>query len=128
MTHPADHYSYRTAWYAPDQKFVATCIELPGLSHLDTTPESALRGIRDLVRFCLDDMVQNNEPIPEAAAEANFSGQFVTRVPKMLHAQLALEARENGVSLNALVNTKLAVPLGYFVLNKSAGKKRPVSL
>jgi hypothetical protein len=39
------------------------------------------------------------------------SGKFVVRLPKSLHASLEIEAEEEGVSLNQLATTKLAVPL-----------------
>ncbi len=39
------------------------------------------------------------------------SGKFVVRLPKSLHAALDREATEEGVSLNQLVVTKLAVQL-----------------
>ena len=40
------------------------------------------------------------------------SGRFVVRIPKSLHAALTCAAREEGVSLNQLVLTKLAIRLG----------------
>lgn len=39
------------------------------------------------------------------------SGRFVVRLPRSLHAALEEEAKEEGVSLNQLVMTKLAVQL-----------------
>jgi hypothetical protein len=39
------------------------------------------------------------------------SGKFVVRVPKTLHASLEVEAKDEGVSLNQLALTKLAMPL-----------------
>ncbi len=40
------------------------------------------------------------------------SGKFVVRLPKSLHAALDREARDEGVSLNQLVVTKLALQMG----------------
>ncbi len=39
------------------------------------------------------------------------SGKFVVRVAKSLHRSLEIEAKQQGVSLNQLANTKLAMPL-----------------
>ena len=39
------------------------------------------------------------------------SGKFVVRLPRSLHTALEAEAREEGVSLNQLVVTKLALPM-----------------
>ena len=43
------------------------------------------------------------------------SGKFVVRLPKSLHAALEAEAKNEGVSLNQLVVTKLAVPMSRLV-------------
>ena len=43
------------------------------------------------------------------------SGRFLVRLPKTLHAALEREAAEEGVSLNQLVVTKLAVQMSQLV-------------
>ncbi len=43
------------------------------------------------------------------------SGRFMVRLPKSLHAALEREAKEEGVSLNQLVVTKLAVQMSRLV-------------
>ena len=43
------------------------------------------------------------------------SGKFMVRLPKSLHAALEREAREEGVSLNQLVVTKLAIQMSQLV-------------
>ncbi len=50
------------------------------------------------------------------------SGKFVVRLPHSLHAALEREARAEGTSLNQLVITKLAVPLGALV-----SKRKPAT-
>ncbi|MBD3347440.1 MAG: toxin-antitoxin system HicB family antitoxin, partial [Chitinivibrionales bacterium] len=40
-------------------------------------------------------------------ASKHFSGKFVVRVPPEVHRRLALEASENGISLNRLASAKL---------------------
>ena len=44
-------------------------------------------------------------PIPEPASFGTFSGKFVQRLPKSVHARLQARARQEGVSLNALATT-----------------------
>lgn len=105
-----DHYTYRVSWSAEDQEYVGTCVEFPGLSHLDVTKVEALQGIEQLVAFAVQDMLRNNENIPVPIAERVFSGNFQTRVPAELHRSLTLEAAETGVSLNRLVSYKLSTP------------------
>ena len=48
-------------------------------------------------------------------ARQEYSGKFVVRVPKSLHAALAAEAEAEGVSLNQLVVTKLSTQLAGLV-------------
>jgi antitoxin HicB len=51
-------------------------------------------------------------PEPQSDIEKGYSGKFVLRTRKDLHAQLAAMAREQGVSLNALVNDLINFALG----------------
>jgi hypothetical protein len=47
------------------------------------------------------------------------SGKFVLRLPHSLHAALAREAEDEGVSLNQLAVSKLSIPLSKLVRQKS---------
>jgi antitoxin HicB len=50
--------------------------------------------------------------VPEPGSGSIYSGKFIQRVPKSLHARLALRAKQEGVSMNALVSVLLAESLG----------------
>lgn len=52
------------------------------------------------------------------------SGSFVVRLPRALHAALVAEAEEQGVSLNLLCVTKLAMKLSESSPNKTRGGRR----
>lgn len=65
------------------------------------------RAIRDLLRTAM-----GKSGLVEGATPQK-SGRFVVRLPKSLHAALEREAAEEGVSLNQLVVTKLAVQLSH---------------
>jgi predicted RNase H-like HicB family nuclease len=60
----SDHYTYRVTWSDEDQDYVGLCNELPSLSHLASSPEVALRGIRKLVVVVIRDMQRDHEAIP----------------------------------------------------------------
>jgi predicted HicB family RNase H-like nuclease len=67
---------------------------------------SVQRAIRELNAFRKDIIRAYYErgiviPEPQDLAKPTFSGQFVLRVPKALHARLVTEARANGTSLNS---------------------------
>jgi predicted HicB family RNase H-like nuclease len=103
-----DHYTYRVTWSSEDDEHIGLCTEFPSLSWLAPTPEAALAGIRKVVAEAVADMRVEGEPIPEPPAEKNYSGQFRVRIPPEVHLALAMEAAEQGVSLNRLASAKLA--------------------
>ena len=102
-----DHYTYRVTWSAEDGEHVGLCAEFPSLSWLARTPEAALRGIRQVVSDAVTDMQASGEAIPVALAEKHYSGEFRVRIPPQVHRALAMEAAEQGVSLNRLASAKL---------------------
>ncbi|MGZ8163160.1 MAG: type II toxin-antitoxin system HicB family antitoxin [Methylobacter sp.] len=84
------------------------CTEFPSLSWLAPTPEAALLGIRQVVTEAVADMQASGEPIPKPLAEKHYSGEFRVRIPPEVHRALAMQAAEQGVSLNRLASAKLA--------------------
>lgn len=105
---PADHYTYRVTWSPEDNEHVGLCTEFPSLSWLARSPDAALKGIRSLVAQTVADLRENNEPVPDPLAEKRYSGEFRVRIPPEQHRALAMQAAEQGVSLNRLVSMKLA--------------------
>ena len=103
-----DHYTNRVSWSPEDSEFVATVAEFRFLSWLAADPAAALLGLRALVAEVVDDLQASGEPIPEPLADRPFSGEFRLRIPPALHRALAIEAAEQGVSLNRLVSAKVA--------------------
>lgn len=103
-----DHYTYRVSWSPEDREYVATVIEFRSLSWLAPDPAAALLGLRDLVAQVVDELETSGQPVPEPLAEREFSGEFRLRIPPALHRALAMEAAEQGVSLNRLVSAKVA--------------------
>jgi predicted HicB family RNase H-like nuclease len=103
-----DHYTYRVTWSPEDGEHVGLCVEFPSLSWLSDTPEGALKGIRQLVADALEDMTAAGETVPVPLAEKRYSGEFRVRIPPEVHRNLALQAAEQGVSLNRLASAKLA--------------------
>ena len=102
-----DRYTYRVTWSSADQSHIGLCAEFPSLSWTATSPEKALRGIRKVVNEVVAEMLISNEAVPEALSEKTFSGKFVVRVPADVHRLLAVQAAEQGVSMNRLVSAKL---------------------
>ena len=103
-----DHYTYRVTWSSEDGEHVGLCAEFPALSWLAKTPEAALKGIRHVVADSVADMISNGEDAPVPLSEKHYSGEFRVRIPPEVHRTLAMQAAEQGVSLNRLASAKLA--------------------
>lgn len=104
----ADHFTYRVTWSQEDDEHIGLCAEFPSLSWLAATPEAALSGIRKTVSGVVTDMKRNGEDVPTPLAERTYSGNFKVRIPSQVHRALALEAAEEGISLNRLASAKLS--------------------
>jgi len=103
-----EHYTWRVTWSDEDQEYLGLCVEFPSLSWLAATPEAALTGIRDMVAEVVLDMQASGEPVPQPLADRPYSGKFQIRIAPHVHRMLALQAAEQGVSLNRWASAKLA--------------------
>lgn len=102
------HYTYRVTWSEEDGEHVGLCTEFPSLSWLAGTPEKALHNIMKLVKETVEDMQAGGEEVPQPIAEKPYSGKFMVRIPPEQHRTIAIEAAEQGISLNRYVSSKLA--------------------
>lgn len=84
--------------------------DLPGCMSDGETPEEALANGKDALAAWIKAAAETGREIPEPGELP--SGKFVARVPKSLHARLSARARQEGVSMNALVSAFLAESLG----------------
>lgn len=102
------HYTYRVTWSEEDGEYVALCAEFPSLSYLAGNHANALNGLINLVGEVVEDMQANGEDIPQPLADKTYSGKFMVRVPPEKHRNMAIQAAEQGVSLNRYVSSKLS--------------------
>jgi len=85
--------------------------DLPGcISDGDTIEETIKNGI-DAMNSWIGTAKEFNDSIPEPGS-SQASGRFVQRLPKSLHVRLATRAKQEGVSMNALVTSIIAESLG----------------
>ena len=102
----ANHYTYRAEWSPEWGQYQGFCVEFPGLSRQAPTPGEAIA----LVEQWVNEMVASGEPVPTPLTERNYSGNFMVRTSRALHARLTIEAAEQGVSVNQWVVQKLVGP------------------
>ncbi len=107
-------YSMRVAWSPGDGVFVASCVELGGLSAHGRTPSDAASELSEAIRLALGTYEEQGWTLPEPRTLREYSGQFRVRLPESLHAWLAEEAEAEGVSLNTLVIAKLSEARGQY--------------
>lgn len=88
--------------------YYATVLELDGCQSTGTTYEEVYEGIREAMEGWIETRLENGFGVPEPIADDSFSGKFVVRIPKSLHAKLAIEAEKEGVSLNQYAMYKLS--------------------
>ena len=82
--------------------YVAYFPDLVGCITVGETPDDLAYMIEDAKRCWLTAELEDGHSIPEPCYDPQFeySGQFKLRLPKNLHKQLSLEAKNQGVSLN----------------------------
>jgi len=107
MTLKNDRYAYRVIWSANDDEYLGLCAEFPSLSWLAGTPEAALKGIRRVVAEGIKIMEADGDSIPVPLSNRKYSGKFSVRIPPEIHRHLAIQAAEEGVSLNRFISAKL---------------------
>jgi antitoxin HicB len=81
------------------------------ISDGETIEETIANGL-DALQETIAALESMNLPVPTPGSLGSYSGKFIQRVPKSIHARLALRAKQEGVSMNTLVNTILAESLG----------------
>ena len=80
--------------------YFATVRELDGcMSHGDTYTE-AFENIQEAMEGWIECKIEGGFPVPLPVEDSQYSGKFVLRIPKTLHARLSMEAEKEGVSLN----------------------------
>lgn len=103
----AEDYTYRVFWSEEDEGYIATVAEFPGISSIEETQREAFFGIVDLVGFLLEEMqVEGSEP-PSPLTKKVYSGEIRLRMPKEVHRRVAIEAAEQGTSINQLLLSRI---------------------
>lgn len=88
--------------------FHASVLELDGCQSTGETFQEAYDSLMEAMEGWLEAKLENGFTIPAPLDNDRFSGKFVVRLPKTLHARLAMEAEREGVSLNQYTLYKLS--------------------
>jgi antitoxin HicB len=76
------------------------------------TIEEAIENGMDALQETIAALESLNISVPEPGSGGSYSGKFIQRVPRSIHARLVVRAKQEGVSMNSLVTSILAESLG----------------
>jgi antitoxin HicB len=93
--------------------YVASVQELPGCMSQSDTPDEAVQSIQDAMYGWIKVALEDGKTIPEPDKPLQYSGKFLVRAPKSLHALLMQRADDEGVSFNQYVVGALAGTIGW---------------
>jgi len=121
-TKKTDHFTYRVTWSAEDSEYVGMCAEFPSLSWLAATPEAGLQAFANSFGVSSATCRPRASRCQHLWREA-LRGEFRVRIPPHVDRSLAMEAAEQGVSLNRLASASCrhnqravyTIPHGSFV-------------
>ena len=88
--------------------YFAKVQELSGCMSDGETIDEVFTNIYEAMEGWIEAKLEAGYSIPMPVDSEDYSGKFVLRLPKSLHAKLATEAEQEGVSLNQYVLYKLA--------------------
>lgn len=99
-------YSVEFFWSDEDEAFIAVVPDLPGCSAFGETRAEAASEVENAIASWIAAATAAGNPIPKPTARSdfdNYSGKFLLRMPKELHRDLQLAAKDQGISLNSYV-------------------------
>ncbi len=122
-------YPLEVFWSKEDEGYIAVVPDLPGCSAWGATEAEAVAQAHDASAAWIKAAKAAARVIPEPSSpvdDTGYSGRFLMRVPRHLHAELARNAKRQGVSLNQYVLYLLAAKQGEKNTGgrKASGSKR----
>jgi antitoxin HicB len=112
----AGRYPASVFWSDEDAGFIATAPDLPGSSAFGETQSEALAQLQQAIEAWIEAANAAGNPVPEPSRpplESQPSGKLLVRMPKSLHATLALAAKHENISLNHYIVFLLATATTY---------------
>ena len=116
-----EKYSFNLRYSEEDQGYIAVSPEFPGLSAFGETPKQAIEEARTALELFIETYKEENKPLPEPNVVKDYSGQIRIRLPKSLHQRLAMQAEEEGTSINSLMIQYISEGLSTANTRKSFG-------
>jgi len=107
-----DHYlalNYHKRLYQDDEKdWIVEIDDLPGCIADGKTPDEAIANSREAMRSWMESRISSGLDIPEPSIAEDYSGRILLRLPKYMHRRLAIQAQQEGSSLNQYILSLLS--------------------
>jgi antitoxin HicB len=107
-----DHYlalNYHRRLYQDDEgDWIAEIDDLPGCLADGKTPDEAIANSREAMRSWVESRISAGLDVPEPSIAEEYSGRILLRMPKYVHRMLAIQAQQEGSSLNQYVVSLLS--------------------
>lgn len=117
--YPFEEYRFEIRSLSPAEGggFLISFPDLPGCISDGETISEAVKHGKEAFQSWVSARLHDRLPVPEPSRHEErtldaYSGRFVQRIPRSLHAELAARAEAEGVSLNSLVLALIANGLG----------------
>lgn len=108
-----NHYTFRAEWSPDENQYIGLCLEFPFLKERAQDAPRAVALVTEAVDRHMDELRDSGVEAPASLTERSYSGTFVVRTSTNLHTRLAIEAQEQGVSMNQWIIQQLSGrPLG----------------
>lgn len=98
--------------------YVAEIPDLPGCRVQGSSFSNALKSLEEAKKLWIKVSLKKGLDIPEPANEDEFSGKLLLRIPAKLHMLMTQKAKNEGLSLNQLIRTKLESSLSIEAIQK----------
>ena len=85
------NYTYRAEWDPERREYFARCLEFPGLGAEAFTAHEAIAALETVVTEALAEMAEFGQTPPDSLTDHRYSGRFLVRTSRMLHARLMVE-------------------------------------
>lgn len=97
-------YPAHVFWSDDDEGYIALATDLPGCSAFGDTQDEALRELQDAIAAWIEAQRSAGNPVPAPSSPAHeYSGKFLVRMPRSLHAKLSFAAESENTSLNQYI-------------------------
>ena len=111
------NYTYRAEWDPERREYFARCLEFPGRYAEAFTAHEAIAALEKIIAEVLVEMAEFEQTPPDSLTDHRYSGRFLVRTSRFLHARLMVEAVEQRVSFNHWVVGKLTDSRPAFGIN-----------